>query len=764
MKKRKTESGTIDYSGRAFHQDAMEAMGGDIVRGIIELLTNSDDAYASMSSDHGRIMIEVEHRRGSPWRVVIKDRACGMTGETMKLRLARLGGRTSGFEAGENRRGNLGRGAKDLAAFGEVDFESIREDRYARFILHTNANWDIEERDSTTADRKNLGIARGNGTVVTVHAQASIRCPQHENLVRRLAQHYQLRDILSDPRRKAELRNLNNDDVAPLHYSYPRAPEAFNEEIHVEGYPGASARLTLWRLSDRYDEGPADTGRPNGILIKGTRAIYENTLFNFEGNVHAGWFSGKLECPYIDRLAREYDDRLARQVAADPSNPIPIISRRRDGLSPGHPFVQALRAAVEVHLGKLVADEAERARRGASVVESTQTRAALDRLAREVGRLVSEELREIDAESLPGDDGEGQPPALAIVPQEVFAYMGEDRTLTVVARRQGAAVGDTVLVQVDPSGVVELLTPTVTLQPHTRREDVLVAQIRLRPLLAGESSIVTASLGHRTADALAEVKPPRQEIEEPIVAPDTLSFERPAYRVGLHRVRDINLVAPAEFVARCGPTVNVTSSDPGVVIRSQVVELKFDDAVDFFRSKVTVEGRLLESTATITARSEDQLTTAQVRVTQKEEGPSFRIALVEEEMGLYRAITETETTLDGRSTNTIKIAGRHPGISAYIGSNFEGQNSPAARAMMAEVVADMAARLVVSALYRSRRNTEAFDADRFYREHYKRITRFLPRFQKLLLGDPETARTQFQLGPLPGLEARPAGGDALHST
>src|SRR5437016_6179949 len=159
MARQSRETGTITYTGRAFHQDAMEAMRGDIVRGIIELLTNSDDAYASIDLQKpGRILIQVEHRKSQPWRVVMRDRATGLRAEDMKAKLGDLGRRTSGFELGQERRGNLGRGAKDLAAFGDVQFESIREDRYSRFVLHQDGNWELErERDAELNDRNSLG-------------------------------------------------------------------------------------------------------------------------------------------------------------------------------------------------------------------------------------------------------------------------------------------------------------------------------------------------------------------------------------------------------------------------------------------------------------------------------------------------------------------------------------------------------------------------------------------------------------------------------
>ncbi len=99
--KAQTETGAISYTGRAFHQDAMEAMRSDIVRGLIELITNSDDAYAGLPDvKQGKIVVEVEHRRAQSWRVIVRDRATGMSAAKMKQRLTHLGERTSGFEPG----------------------------------------------------------------------------------------------------------------------------------------------------------------------------------------------------------------------------------------------------------------------------------------------------------------------------------------------------------------------------------------------------------------------------------------------------------------------------------------------------------------------------------------------------------------------------------------------------------------------------------------------------------------------------------------
>lgn len=739
MPQQRKRKGRVAYGERAFHQDAIEAMRGDIVRGIIEAITNSDDAYASKEDGRTkRILIEVEHRRMQKWKVALRDRATGMCAADMEHKLTRLGGRTSGFEAGEHRRGNLGRGAKDLAAFGDVTFESIYNRRYSKLQLKTDGQWELNpiDRSASDKDRERLGILRGNGFAATIAVLPVVRCPQHETLKRKLRTHYALRDILSDPLRKVDLINLNDGSTDLLTYQYPELPVAFEtSKLEFPGYPEAKASLTIWRHPNRYDEGPHDSGRPIGILLKGNRAIYENTLFGYEGNVHAGWFSGKFVCPYIDQLAREYDERLVKGEEHISENPMPIITRRRDGLSLQHPFVEAIKKAVEGPLGNLVAQEAERARERAGAVETDATRQALERASRELSRMVNEELREIEAEELPGE-GKGPVPLLSIIPEQAYAYMGEDRTLTVAGRREDIPDEAEVDISIDPAGILELLTPRVVLRPHVRRDDVLVGQVRLRPILEGEATIVSVHYESASAGALVEVRAEREKLDsDEMPIPEELQFERPSYRVGWQRQKELFLFAPAKDVARYGTRVTLSSSEPGVVVLTPSRILKPVESGEYSMARVRVEARILDTNAVIIAKCREALASTHVIVTRREESGMFKLVLTDEEWGNFRAIIEAETDETGVQTRVIKIAGRHPALQTYLGENFELQETPQARSILAEVVADVTSRFVVSELYRIRRSNEFFDADRIYREHYKRVTRFLPRLQRVLIGD-----------------------------
>jgi hypothetical protein len=722
----KAESGRVSYGSRAFHQDATEAMAGDIVRGLIETITNSDDAYGDRD---GKIRVEIEHRHG-PWQVITRDRAKGMSAARLKTAIVHLGERTSGFESGESVRGNLGRGAKDLAAFGPVTFESICNDRFARLLLSPDGDYSLDsERNATVQDRDRLGIPRGSGTVVTVAVNENIRCPQHAKLVPKLSKHYQLRDIMADQRREVSLFDLNHKKSDILRYTYPVLPVEFSGDVEIAGYEGVKARVTISRNHDCYDDPQSDPLRPAGLLVKGRRAIYENTLFKFENNPFAGWFSGRVECPYIDDLASDYDRRLIIKQQQEPSNPIPIITRRRDGLQHTHPFYRALAAAVEPILGNLVRAEEERARKHKSS-ETAVMRRTLDALGRDLSRLIDEDLREIDDDGLPGS-GDKNLPYVKLIPEQATLYLGEDKTITAVVR---ADVGiQLVTCQMEPAGVAELVDGSaVKLSPHRKRPDLLTGQIRLRPLLEDES-LLTVTVGEHSALALIEVRPEREIVEVEVPPPDHLQFERSTYRMSWTRKKRIRVLAPIELVDKEGKNVRVHSSDAGVVVRGDV-KLSLDEDREFYFGDVLVEARTLGAQSTLSANLGAVIATCRIVVTKDEEGPNIVIRIVPEEAGTRRSVVEQK-----EDHTLIKIMGFHPAIKRYLGSapEFPLQDLSVSRALVAEIIADQAARVVMERKFPTATGEEQLDAARFYVEHYRYLTKYLSRCHKALIGDRE---------------------------
>ena len=98
-------------------------------------------------------------------------------------------------------------------------------------------------------------------------------------------------------------------------------------------------------------------------------------------------------------------------------------------------------------------------------------------------------------------------------------------------------------------------------------------------MLEGETILVTARCDGRSADSMVDIRPPREVLEEDIVPPESLMFVRPSYRIGWHKGNDLELIAPADVLAKFGEVAQIASSDPGVVVRTPSVTLEYDDAV-----------------------------------------------------------------------------------------------------------------------------------------------------------------------------------------
>ena len=106
----------MEYHDRFALQQADQAIRKDVVRALVELISNSNDSYYRMETEDqkvsGAIVVEIQRkRRNSVIRV--RDFAEGMSSRTMNEKVGTYGAPTSGFLEGKSVRGLWGRGLKD---------------------------------------------------------------------------------------------------------------------------------------------------------------------------------------------------------------------------------------------------------------------------------------------------------------------------------------------------------------------------------------------------------------------------------------------------------------------------------------------------------------------------------------------------------------------------------------------------------------------------------------------------------------------------
>lgn len=735
-KKQGLRRGRIEYTARAFLQDAQEAMGTDVVKGLIELITNADDSYARANTS-GPVRVEVDHSRGSqPHNLVVKDRASGMSSKEMEAQLLTIGGRTSGLAEGMAVRGNRGRGAKDLVAFGDVEFTSIKDGLLSTALLHQTGDWEFLRQDErpTKEDRSKLGIRRGNGTVVTVHSQ-SVSIPRHKRLRDLLTNDYQLRDVMADRDRQITLVSTTKTGRprnARLRYKPPVTEPLLNTHVEIDGYPEAGrVPLSLGKLPDRSDESRSVPTRPSGILIKGKRAIYDNTLFGYEGHPTAGWIHGRLNCDYIDQLANEHDDLVESGETPPETNPLPIISRRRRGLTGDHPFWNALNKAVNEAIVPVVASLEEAELTGAEPKESADTRRRLDNLGLAAARMLQQEsMREHEQDVPPPGPVPGAPDPLVVYPKQMNIVVGSIKTLSVVCDAEGLDEGDEITVEIEPLDAFEVTNEgPIRLGPHRHgRTDVLTAPVRIKALSA-EEGLFEASIGERSGLAVLEGIPAPPP-PTPIEPPDRLQFEKDTYNVGINKTKSLAIWAPIkEAEQHVAKGVRVRSDKEGVtVLDGGMTTMALDEDLGFYTANIRVKGSQRGSNATLYASLGEHTTRTTVTVVSRDPGiAGLNIEFANHDTGNHRSYFDPPDRRSGEE-QTLWIAKKHPSLLPLVGDDLSGADTSEARTALAEIVAEALVSQIVTEIH----GDHPVEALVLYQSHAERQTRLLPKVQKVL--------------------------------
>ena len=704
--------GELTATTRSYQQDAENAMGSDPIRAIVELVTNADDAYEEVAATRkGKIRIEWERRRKPNATILrVRDRARGMTRAEIEERLGTLGGRTSGFEAGERRRGLLGRGAKDVVHFGPVAWESKRAGEHTRFAIEYDSGatnrWELEQLPPSGP--------RETGTTVTLEIQPRFRIPREATLLESLRRHYALRPILED-RRGREL-TLNS---AKIVYEQPRGELlADRVRVPIAGNEGHECVVTLRECRESLDDNVSWEYWRHSLLVTSGRAAYE--VFQggrFARGRYAPYLArlfGSVDAPGINRLIRAYDDAVERGQTPPPENPIRLVRRDRYGLveRSDHPYVNALYEAIESLLEPHLERLRQEAEQGSGVRQSERLRRRFDR----VSVVLNEYLDELEAEG-EGGGGHLPEPGLTVIPELRVAEPGEPGRLS-VRYRPAEPLHDppvATLALSDEDGE----HPPVELSMSAQAGGAYFTCTHRSPGRdEGAVSALRVSVDGAVAEGLIEWR--RLPEAEPV---DAVQFDSASYSVRDGARRVARLLAPWDMVAasEAAPRFEL-HGDPGLQLLNPAAQAVFgyDEALRAGACPVTVRGSGVGARARIVARLGEQVAEAELRVTTAAAS------------GIRPQIDEFDVPqrawLDGA---ILKVNARDPSVRAYLGPKREhwpGLETPHFNVLLAEILASTVVRHRLQAKY-----LEPYDAARLFGEYQSDLGKLLPRVHAALV-------------------------------
>ncbi len=513
-----SSSRKLQYADRVALQQADQAIRKDVLRALVEVITNSNDSYSRLEHNglevSGEIIIEILRKHKNSM-IRLYDFAEGMTDIRMDKVVGTYGEATSGLKEDKHVRGMWGRGLKDsIFGLGYGHVRSFKGPNFYSCSLLLKKGVPTFELNAparaTVPLREQYGIPQGNGTVVEVIVSRNdVKVPQYDNFRNYLQRHFELRPIMSNPKRRIILRDiLGNGKVRHEHalsYRSPRGEKILNEKFRIPGYP-AGARLQVFRsniqLSTRGEEGDYADG---GLLVVSKDTVVSLTMLKYENDPYAAYFYGSIQCDYLHDLLK---------------NDEPVLTATRDGINWTHPFAKALKTAVEAKLDPLIEAERQHAMHDEQTKLDKRLRKKLDRALHELNTIAISELSDPKDQDGLNKGIELPPSGIGFFPERVYVQTGQPITLTLrVDLVEKARIGATVNIFSNSPEVI-VLTPQVVIQPYKNDPRIGQARVKVEGRQVGGEGLLTAYLAKLKAEAMVQVHSKKEKM---IAAPSKSS-------------------------------------------------------------------------------------------------------------------------------------------------------------------------------------------------------------------------------------------------
>lgn len=728
------KTGSINYTPRAIRQDTLGAMRGDIVAGLIEFITNSDDAYRKVKRT-GKIEIEFANEQ-EPFKysILVRDHARGLSGDELQDKFINIGEENTDNnipnKGEEGTRGLFGRGAKDVAVFGKVRFSTIHNGKFSCLEID-GFTWKYKsfelDTPATTQHYKQLDLAEGESGFIAqvfVTANRSTSIPNSKKLIDSLSNHVALRSI--NEIHQITFKDIRTNDIAILKPKKSKRQLVIDQEVEIKGYE-KKATLRIWHLAER-ETGDCDEYSVHGIIIKDNKTNFQNTFLDLRTRPEIGWFAGELICPQIDDLNRQFDENENNRENVDlkivEKNPIRLAKKSRDGLDRKHPYYRSLTIVLNEHLKPLM-DAIAKEEIGEKTI-SDDLQKKLDDVSRSLAQLLQDTL---DEEDLEGDFDGGNGPEdseILIVPPVKIIGKGTFGTLSAWIPAEDFDPKEVNLIIIDSNNFkIQNLETGLKFELHPSRP-VYRASIKVGASGFGSTELVLTYKGE-VVQAKLQCTP---EVPDPILMIEEVLWEKDRSYLAPMRKRALKLFAPASMHKEA---ISIVASNTIANVDTSV-EFRLAKSKGYCIAKVQVQAGREEGNFELSAKNKDiEVTTSvTVRDVSPNKGPNIKIDPKNQDSITRSSLFSFPGLL------SIQIYLKHKGIrkllGAHDGNQYKNIDSSIFKAVISEIVAIELANYVIEADF-SKRPHLYRDPASLIRKQKELTTRFNVYMQSSLLSD-----------------------------
>lgn len=649
------------------------AMQGNVIRALVELITNADDSYIRLDTEGipNKRTIEIVYKKdGYRGIFAVRDYAEGMSADDLQEKFSQYGAATSGMKTGKRVRGYFGQGAKDaLVSMENGSISTFKNGKFAEcklFIKQDKPWYDISNAVPATKELRNIHNIEKNGTIA--YFEAGSKVPRLARIQEELANNYLLRKIMINPYRKIFLLDANAGKKRRLQYQMPEGKEILVEDFTVSysKYEEFPIHLSVWRAEKDLMQTGDD--RHGGLLLLDEEdTVLGISLFRYDNEPLAARFFGEMKIGHFRELLE---------------NEEPVLREDRSSIEARHPFCEMLIPEIEKRIELKVKEERLR--------KQKEDQGKIDAKGRRRYRkafTILNEIAEVEAQAVINlgpevtDKIEEPPNGFCLYPSSAQITAGKRYVFQLRLNTDVVRYGSIVKVTCSHSKI-RVLTQEIRISSDDGT-GIVRKYITVEGTEPNVKGTLRAISGNRSSEAKIYVI-----TEKELLLAEGMVFQPENLTLRPNKPRKVFLLVYVKMI-ETGSKIKITSDNESVHISKEEIVVNEADATRHVaKYELEIWGEGAGQDAVITAEYETYMALLDARVRSKEET---------KEKGQQGMFNEPEWNYDleplqrtsySSETGRVIIYVNFPSVKYYVGDGCQYMKTLPAQVFVADLLAE----------------------------------------------------------------------------